>query len=306
MVVIRRVEGCCRKYVSAARIGLLASAALLVSAADCGAQPVVAKNDKTSHQNSQTAQPLSPSPPKPVVIVVEPSALEVDAIAKQEEAASRTMGLPPDVWVAIFTAVLSFSTILLWRSTDKSAKAAARAAEIAERALVDLEAPSIFLEVEREFSEITTVVPATMGGGTTTTIKVPGDWYFRFVNYGRTPAFLLTVNGDVSHIKQGAGIPVMVKESDVQIPRGAVIPPADRSKKFTLRLPIVAENTNVFVSVCCRFVDIFNNEFLAGFSYFTTNEEDGFRLTDYKSGYNYLMLVKSGTKQNKQHGAPLS
>ena len=208
-------------------------------------------------------------------------------------------GIGAVVITLVFTAKATSAAVASVEASQRSADAATRATEIAERALVDLEAPNIFLEIEREFNEITTVVPGTLGGSTANTIKVPGEWYFQFVNYGRTPALLLTVNGDLAPVNKKAGIPEMVKESDIRIPRGAVVPPGDRSKKFTIRMPIIDETISVFFGVCCRYSDIFNNEYLAGFSYIMANEDEGFRLTDFKSGYNYLTLVKSGTQKNK-------
>jgi len=198
----------------------------------------------------------------------------------------------------LFSAVLTFWNILLWRETRNAARAGARQADIAERALLDLEAPSVFLDVDQEFSEVTVTdkLGGMVGINSISTKKIPGQWYFCFVNYGRTPAFLISVNAAVVPAIKGQ-IPEKICESDNTMPRGAVIPPGDKSKKFIMTVPHIEGESVVFLSVCCRFSDIFNNEYLAGFSYVMLNNT-GFRLTHYKDGYNYLIRVKAGTKKS--------
>jgi hypothetical protein len=84
------------------------------------------------------------------------------------------------LWVAGFTAVLALSTILLWFATRTAAIAAKYSAEVAEKALVSLEAPFISIKI---------VAPGI--------VRMPGrhnfeTLSFRVVNYGRTPARVLS------------------------------------------------------------------------------------------------------------------
>lgn len=195
----------------------------------------------------------------------------------------------------IFSGVLTVWNILLWRETRHSAVAVARQAQIAERALIELEGPSVFLEVEQGFSEFTSSSPGSGGGGITQTVKVPIDWHFCFVNYGRTPAFMMSVNGVIRGGKKD-DIPPLVDEESITMPRGAVVPPGGKSKEFTFDLATAGTGPFevIFLTVCCRFADIFGNEYVAGFSYGMRYENFGFRLTDYKDGYNYIRQVKWG------------
>src|SRR5579871_3573134 len=72
-------------------------------------------------------------------------------------------------WTAIFTAILTGSTILLWLSTRKSSA-------IAERALTEQERPWLFLETV----QVTRRKPP----------PDPNEWYieFHWKNVGRMPA----------------------------------------------------------------------------------------------------------------------
>jgi len=135
MVFIRRDEGYGRKYVTVARAGLIACAVLLVSAAGSGAQQVAAKNNQNPSKNNKTSNSLSPSAAKPIIVIVQPSAQEVDAVADQEAANRRVMGYPPEDWVAFFTAALSVSTIFLWWETRSAARAGAEQARLTRESI---------------------------------------------------------------------------------------------------------------------------------------------------------------------------
>jgi len=114
---------------------LIACAALLVSAASSGAQQIAAKNNQNPNKNNQTSNPLPPSAAKPIIVIVQPSAEEVDAVAEQEAANRRVMGYPPEDWVAFFTAVLSVSTIFLWWETRSAARAGADQARLTRESI---------------------------------------------------------------------------------------------------------------------------------------------------------------------------
>jgi hypothetical protein len=52
----------------------------------------------------------------------------------------------PDIWVAAFTGLLFVSTALLWNATDQNAKAALKAANVADDALKTIERAFVFVE----------------------------------------------------------------------------------------------------------------------------------------------------------------
>lgn len=135
MVLIRRHEGAGRKYAKATRAGLIVCAALLVSAASSGAQQIAAKNNQNPHKNNQTSNSLPSSAAKPIIVIVQPSPQEVDAVAELEAANRRVMGYPPEDWVAFFTAVLSVSTIFLWWETRNAARAGAEQARLTRESI---------------------------------------------------------------------------------------------------------------------------------------------------------------------------
>jgi len=135
MVLVRRHEGAGRKYAKATRTGLIVCAALLVSAASSGAQQVAAKNNENPNRDNQTSNSLPPSAANPIIVIVQPSPQEVDAVADQEAANRRVMGYPPEDWVAFFTAVLSVSTIFLWWETRSAARAGAEQARLTRESI---------------------------------------------------------------------------------------------------------------------------------------------------------------------------
>jgi hypothetical protein len=83
----------------------------------------------------------------PLIIKVEPSPEEVQAVATREASTARIFGLLPDMWVALFTGALTVATILMWIATEKSVSAAKRAATAAERALTSVEAAFVFMSM---------------------------------------------------------------------------------------------------------------------------------------------------------------
>jgi len=84
--------------------------------------------------------------------------------------------------VGIFTIVLAASTGRLWYSTEKLWGSTNRSAEIAERALTELERPFITVEV------LQSGLTFTANGTITSPIS---DFKYQFVNHGRTPAQLI-------------------------------------------------------------------------------------------------------------------
>jgi hypothetical protein len=71
--------------------------------------------------------------------------------------------------------------------TARAATSAARSADVAERALVDLERPHVFVEVTRAGIDLRSVAGAGIRFATN------GQLAYRVLNYGRTPARLLDI-----------------------------------------------------------------------------------------------------------------
>jgi len=77
----------------------------------------------------------------------------------------------------------------MWVATERNASAAHRAAEVAERALVELERPYVFVRFGEPGFEIRTV--ETPGTDELKLVsRYNGRFQMRFVNFGRSPAIL--------------------------------------------------------------------------------------------------------------------
>jgi hypothetical protein len=160
--------------------------------------PTLNKSSRAQQNNGHsTNQPTAADkseikPPAIVVNVIQPSETEDQQREKRQEreekATFERWNSISTIVIAIFTFVLAVSTIALWWDTRKSSRAAWKAANVAERALVDLERPYIFLDLhERVFENVV----VTLGGqrsinfsSSRTPIK------YGLINRGRTPAFL--------------------------------------------------------------------------------------------------------------------
>jgi len=124
-----------RRWGAYAALGIVAA---LIASAHCGAQPQTGHANKHAHHDRGGATDMALRPPAPIIVQVQPSAQEVEAVANQEAANRRIFWLEPDAWVAVFTLTLTITTAFMWEATH-------RAAKVAERALVDLERPYIFI-----------------------------------------------------------------------------------------------------------------------------------------------------------------
>lgn len=135
MVPICRHEGRCREYLYLGGQGLGFVLSLMMSAQAAasppalqhGSQPVVEPHISAITKGLDQANGLTNSAPASQsmpVIQIQPSPQEVEAVAEQEAAKRRIFWFEPDTWVAVFTFVLSLSTIFLWWATRKLAKLA--------------------------------------------------------------------------------------------------------------------------------------------------------------------------------------
>jgi hypothetical protein len=123
----------------------------------------------------------------------------------------------PDAYIALFTLILALSTITLWLATK-------RTANIAERALTELERP--FLGVE--------VLQSGLSFTETGTVTSPiSDFKYQFVNYGRTPARLTELVETWPVIKR-----INEKEGGSRYSYTSVLPnPIDPTRQSGRKLP---------------------------------------------------------------------
>src|ERR1700741_2579496 len=98
--------------------------------------------------------------------------------------------------IAVFTIVLAFSTIFLWRETERLAKGAEIQTELTRSALIGVERPVLLLTME---SKIT--APETFADGTP-------RYRFGIQNVGKQVAYLIGIRGDI-FIEDSVHIPVL-------------------------------------------------------------------------------------------------
>jgi hypothetical protein len=132
------------------KISCLVLAAL---AALSASNPVLADSEaKQAGNHPHSAQSNAPTDPAPrFPAKVAPVAQEQTNRLNQQAQAppapkDHLFGLNAEGWTAAFTAVLTGATILMWFSTERNAKAAVRAAKVAERALTGLERPYLIVD----------------------------------------------------------------------------------------------------------------------------------------------------------------
>ena len=176
----------------------------------------------------------------------------------------------PNWVIAIFSGALVFSTVLLWRSTRDVAQAGQRSSEIAERALTELEAPFISINV---------TTPGLRWDSINSKIAF-GNLSFTYVNYGRTPAMILEGFEDIRVVDIGVGLPLPINdERGPPLPWGVIAPPNGgdagpfRVNIFAHMFGAVAEDSTllkkkaVFFLGFVKYSDIFGNLYTQGFCF---------------------------------------
>lgn len=268
--------------VAAVRSGLIALAFALIATAAQSRPQVAAESRQPAGQHQSAPGNTAPSEARPpVVIQVEPTPQEVEAVAEQEAAHRRVLGLEPDAWVALFTLALTVSTGLLWLDTRKSANAALKAANVAERALIELERPYIFVDVSN--TKITTTPsgpydPTT--GSVDESIKTTtcSDVTICFYNYGRTPATITRLEYHFLPVPAD-GICEYIDHREVggtELPIGSVSAPGHPHSEIGRPFANFSEGEKTGVATCvkslwlvgfARYVDFFGRNHITGFSY---------------------------------------
>jgi hypothetical protein len=238
--------------------------------------------------------------------------------------------------IALFTAVLAIATIRLWNYTadlakfaeeqsrdmkasvaasEKAAKAAEssaaagqRAAEISERALTELEAPFVFVEIIEKGLKPSMYFPGgKLDVSAAKECLSASEIKYRFVNYGRTPARIVAVADNFAPMEKGSGAPPPIDvatQLTTEMPWGVVIPPnRGFSDIFTVKtLPQTLEDKQdlfynpdraaMFFLVVIRYADIFENRFLVGNCFLFDKDrapEGGWILAKYGHPHSYRL-----------------
>jgi hypothetical protein len=157
--------------------------------------------------------------------------------------------------------------------TKKAADGARKAAEVAERALVELEQPHVFVEVTKPG----VIVEALPGVG----LRFGQDSYifYRFVNYGKTPARLLDIIRRFPVVTEPEDMPAPLSDHekpDRILPVGTVAAFDHPYEEFDNPRAFYGEifskddgplDTQLFFMGRIRYVDIFDNTYAVGFCF---------------------------------------
>jgi hypothetical protein len=197
------------------------------------------------------------------------------------------------VVTAIATAIIAIFTVMLVVVTDRQAKLTRRSADIAERALTELEAPFLGLKVtEPGFGA------AWISKDRCRITKTYNGLTFCFVNYGRTPAVLLELHDRLQICGKGEMPDLEWKpaERGKPYPYGVLIGP-DKPSADSFRLfedfikkeefeSFEKEESDFFLVGRLRYRDIFNRISEMGFCAMFDRATSGF-VMEGNERYNY-------------------
>jgi hypothetical protein len=187
------------------------------------------------------------------------------------------------------------------QATAEVAKAAARSAEAAEKALFDLEAPYVYVEVISSGFELgpeveispEQILNASIPGIVTTkrTEHRPiniGDLEYKLGNYGRTPAF---VTERFVHCLVSPSLPPKSDEfGGDRMPHGVILPPQQldpRVFEWSLEGVLLDESgrqryplgfNHLWFWGFVKYHDLFDRHYISGFSFFYLDTERRFVL----------------------------
>jgi hypothetical protein len=181
-----------------------------------------------------------------------------------------------EAYVALFTAILALSTIPLWLATKRSAN-------IAQRALTELERPFLGIEVLQKGLTFT---------ATGTVISPISEFKYQFINYGRTPARLtelvetwpivnrINESEDGTKYRYTSVLPNPIdptKQRGRTLPYGVVVS-SDRPYQLSANpLDVIdvqnlavrpwfhGEGNDLYFRGYVRYMDIFNKRYILGF-----------------------------------------
>lgn len=161
---------------------------------------------------------------------------------------------------AIATIVIGAFTCTLWLATTQQARLTEASIRIAERALTELEAPFVFVQINS---------PGLTVEGSQTHF---GMLQWCVVNYGRTPASILETFHEIPSVERDHDPPAVdpTQRRGHQLPYGVIAPPnGGRSHDFpAIPVPNRPFSTHSpFFLGFVRYADIFQNRFILGFCF---------------------------------------
>jgi hypothetical protein len=245
-----------------------------------------AKAEQPSSPQQQVGSEKSPAFVR--IIGSEKTQQELDADKEKQQSDRQLVKLTGDLasytWLLFLaTAVLALGTgalvvfgFLQAHDARQSIIAAEKSAGIAERALTELEAP---------FLAINIIQPGIHWGGPQRVTF--DDLKFVIANYGRTPAQVLELIEAVIQVPIGTSVPVLdpSKTHGNPMPYGVVAPPSSQTQEFKTVTNInffEGSSGSVFADVTqrayfrgfVRYKDLFAGHFVLGFCFFFDGREN--------------------------------
>jgi len=135
---------------------------------------------------------VSAAAPAPIIVKVEPTPQEVEAVAEKIATDRQIWGNEPELWMVLFSGLLFGGTMLLWVATWQ----AAHAAEKASKLTLQLERPYVFVRYPKagfEQRSINKTDPQTGDVEIEFVSRYGGPLEILFVNFGRSPAILTEI-----------------------------------------------------------------------------------------------------------------
>jgi hypothetical protein len=174
--------------------------------------------------------------------------------------------------------------------TKAAVEAAKRNADISERALVELEAPFLYVKVTNPGLVVTKNKP---GGGQPSNYSINfGYSRFVFSNYGRTPARIFSYFEKTEITERTADTGVMPAPIDLdaveeyEIPEGVVVLPNGGDSKeydfsaarYVFTPPFDPDMKSLFFMGFIRYRDVFANKYRSGFCFVFERHQNNFIL----------------------------
>jgi hypothetical protein len=206
------------------------------------------------------------------------------------------------VGVTLFLAVVTGGLVVVsffqMRDARKSIRISERNVDISEKALVDLEAPFLYVRITNRGL---TVTETKGGAGKPSSYAIAfGPGRLVFGNYGRTPARISAYfeTTAITERQDDAGVmpePIAIDAvEDYQIPEGVVILPNGGESKeyefsalsYAFKPPLDPNMKSLFLMGFVRYRDIFGNRYRTGFCFVFDHRQNAFVLIG-DDPYNY-------------------
>lgn len=195
-------------------------------------------------------------------------------------------------WLVIFTGVLAFSTVGLYRSTKDAALGALKAANVAEMALIGLERPYLYVQITRESGLMEWAGEACIE-----------CFEYSVSNCGRTPAILKSIAKEFADVPCGSWPDAITRDNVRHFPEGIVIASAGN----TIYVGTPPKRTGVGNDVrdgikdmlfygLIHYADFIGGEYVNGFCFRFTGKSGHFlRSGGEKYNYNKKLEVTAHT-----------